>query len=394
MRKFLEYAVHKLVLKNNKTLLFFFPLLSLLILILIAVNIDPDSFNSPIGLKYLIPLLFLVIVICVWLALKMFWTIKEDKRDFTLIKFQTCSPSAFKLHNEKEQRSFYEISLKLIINDDLTYPHYESGKVTYSENQSYLIKELLKADFKNRILAELDFARFKYEIERHVESKWIREIFNYRYAFQTGIQIVLTMLEPKRMTASIDEVKDALLININLNENGVSLDKRGLKDAIHIINKINLEGTIAKERILISKTFRQSDLVKILEVFTINYLPKINARDFITSCTGYSKVFSENHYLPVATDTSNPSVLIKEELKDFIAVLKYLRERNVFINSKSNSDRKLSRILEKYFSELPVLGFESMRTSFSTKSGDELPKEIRVRINTFLDRFPQPKISS
>ena len=260
--------------------------------------------------------------------------------------------------------------------------------------QKHLVNELLAEEYKNRILSELDFARYKNEIEKHNDSKWIREIFNYEYAFQTGIQIVLVLLNQKRIPASNSDIKDALLININLNENGVALDKKGLKSAIYRINKLGIESSAPKERILINRNYRQSDLVKIMEVFTTEHLKKVDARDFTTACTGYTKGVSEKHYLTDPSSESNRPELSKEELKDFIALLKYLRRKNVFVDSKSNSDRKLSRILEKYLLEKSVLGFESIRTSFSQKSGDELPKEIRIKLNSFLDRYPQPKITS
>ncbi|HAF77649.1 MAG TPA: hypothetical protein DCG42_10040 [Maribacter sp.] len=394
MRKFLEYAVHKLVLKNSKTLLFFFPALTLLIVLLIIFSIWPNSFKSNIDLKYIIPIVLLIIIAASFLGFKMYNAIRRDKRDFKLIKFQNCSTKAFKLFSEQEQRNFYEISVKHILENDLVYPIAKTEKGNYSVEKKHLLKELLADKYKNRILSELDFDRYRNEIEKHSDSKWVRDIFNYHYAFQTGIQIVLVLLNQKKISTSISDIEDALLININLNENGVSLDKKGLKDAIYRINKVNTEISIPKERILINKIYRQSDLVKIIEVFTTEYLKKINARDFITACTGYSKKVSEKHCLTDASSTLNRPKLSKEELKDFIALLKYLRQKNVFINSKSNSDRKLSRILEKYLLETPVLGFESIRTSFSQKSGDELPKEIRIKLNSFLDKYPQPKIAS
>ena len=394
MKKFLEFAVHKVVLKNSKTLLFFFPALTLLIVLLIILSIWPSFFKSVVNLKYLIPVLLLIIIVTIWLGFKMYTAIKRDKRDFKLIKFQNCSTKAFKLFSEQEQRNFYEISLKYIMENDLVYPIVKTVKGNYSDAQKHLVEELLSDEYKNRILSELDFTRYKNEIEKHNDSKWTREIFNYEYAFQTAIQIVLVLLDQKRISTSISDIKEALLININLNQNGVALDKKGLKDAIYGINKIDIEIPILKERILINKIYRQSDLVKIIEVFTMEHLKKVDARDFTTACTGYTKRFSEKHYLIDISNASNRPKLSKEELKDFISLLKYLRWKNVLINSKSNSDRKLSRILEKYLLETPVLGFESIRTSFSKNSRDELPKEIRIKLNSFLDRYPQPKIAS
>ncbi len=394
MRKFLEYAVHKLVLKNSKTLLFFFPALTLLIVLLIIFSVWPNPIKSNIDLKYLIPVVLLIIAAAVFLGFKMYKAIKRDKRDFKLIKFQNCSTKAFKLFTEQEQRNFYEISVRHILENDLVYPIAKTDKGNYSMAQKHLLKELLADDYKNRILSELNFDRYRNEIEKHGDSKWIRDIFDYKYAFQTGIQIVLVLLDQKIIPTSILDIKETLLININLNENGVALDKKGLKDAIYRINKVDTKLSIPKERILVNKIFRQSDLVKIIEVFTTEYLTKVDARDFTTACTGYSKKVSEKHYLTDISSTLNRPKLSKEELKDFIALLKYLRQKNVFINSNSNSDRKLSRILEKYLLETPVLGFESIRTSFSQKSGDELPKEIRIKLNSFLDRYPQPKIAS
>ena len=394
MKNFLEYAVHKVVLKNSKTLLFFFPVLTLLIVVLIILGIWPKSLQSVINLNFLFPVLLLIIIATLWLGFKMYTAIKKDKRDFKLIKFQNCSTKAFKLFSNQEQRNFYEISLRHIRENDLVYPIANAVKGTYSERQKHLVDELLAEEYKYRILSELDFARYKNEIQKHNDSKWIREIFNYEYAFQTGVQIILVLLDKKRIPTSISDIKDALLININLNENGVTLDKKGLKDAIYRINKVGGESSTPKERILINRIYRQSDLVKIIEVFTVDHLKKVDARDFTTACTGYTKEISEKHYLTDISSALNRPQLNKEELRDFIALLKYLRRKNVFVNTKSNSDRKLSRILEKYLLETPVLGFESMRTSFSKNSPDELPKEISLKLNSFLDRYPQPKIAS
>ncbi|MDT7828849.1 hypothetical protein RQM65_09260 [Pricia sp. S334] len=393
MKNFMEYAVHKVVLKNSKTLLFFFPVLTLSIVLLIILGIWPKSFQAGINLNFLFPVLLLIIIATLWLGFKMYTAIKKDKRDFKLIKFQNCSTNAFKLFSNQEQRNFYEISLRHIMENDLVYPIANAVKGTYSDRQKHLVDELLAEEYKNRILSELDFARYKNEIQKHNDSKWIREIFNYKYAFQTGIQIVLALLNQKRISASISDIKDALLININLNENGVALDKKGLKDAIYRINNLSTEISTPKERILLNRIYRQSDLVKIIEVFTLDHLKKVDARDFTTACTGYTKGVSEKHYLTDISSKSNRPELSKEELRDFIALLRYLRRKNVFVNS-GNSDRKLSRILEKYLLEKSVLGFESMRTSFSKNCPDELPKEIRIKLNSFLDRYPRPKIAS
>ena len=198
MKKFLEYAVHQVVLKNSKTLLYFFPALTLLIVLLIILGIWPSSFKSTADFKFLIPVLLLIVIATLWLGFKMFTAIKKDKRDFKLIKFQNCSTKAFKLFSNQEQRNFYEISLRHIMENDLVYPIANVMKGTYSDKQKHLVNELLAEEYKNRILSELDFARYKNEIEKHNDSKWIREIFNYEYAFQTGIQIVLVLLRSKK----------------------------------------------------------------------------------------------------------------------------------------------------------------------------------------------------
>jgi hypothetical protein len=139
-------------------------------------------------------------------------------------------------------------------------------------------------------------------------------------------------------------------------------------------------------KIIISSDYKQNQILSLLNSFCKKWMPVQNIKfnNFIVRFCVYENKMPENYYLSSDLVNENRNEkLTKEEFEDIICLFKYLKENNVLLNKRINSNRKIAEILLDYFS-FNEFGFESTRDKLSNKSSLSLSKEIKTDLNYFL----------
>lgn len=388
MKLYYNYFIFKSIFHNRYTLLLFFPAISFGMFLSIIIDDYNGLTSGQITIEKVQALIFIAIfTVGVVLFPK---ALKRISKTFELIKYSNFYTASFKLFGEKEKRLFHQYVLESIFSKDLNLKKFAKQFENSPKWQRILLEELNSTTFKTNFISELDFPRFVNEVSNsHKKSGWIRDHLNYKTPFEKAFLITSKYASIPSILNNIDSLKQAIITNINITNNGVRLDEKGLKMDINKVNKeihiINL-----RYRILLNPKITQKQFVKIMHSYGKENLNGFKAVRFVAFFTGFSKYEKEryncqNIFTPYSID------LTDDETKEFIAFLRFLMDREVILGKKLNTDSKLAEIVE-ILVENCMLSSETIRRIFSEtyKHRKSLHPDTIRKINTAIDKDLPP----
>ncbi|RKN82861.1 hypothetical protein [Ulvibacterium marinum] len=386
MKLYYNYFIFKSVFHNRHTLLLFFPAIGTAIFLhMIITNFDKvlsNEMNIEKGLTIFFIMAF--VLICKFYIRGL----NKLSQTFNAVKYSNFYTATFKLFREKEKRLFHQYVLESIITKDLNLEKFVKQFENSPKWQRILLNELNSDSFKNSLISELDFPRFKSEVsQRFKKSGWIRDYLNYRTPFERAFFITSKYATESSILNNIAGMKEAIIKNINIANNGVQLDAKGLKEDILNVNNTVKEVNL-KYRMILNPMITQKQFALILDGYGKESLNNFKAARFSAYFGGFIKYDTpkyncQNIFLPYTMDLS------KDEIKEFIALLRFLMERNVIINDKKvNSDLKMADIVE-IFIENCLLSSETIRRNFSEVFAYKkaLHQDTMRKVNSIIDRY-------
>ncbi|MEY8020448.1 hypothetical protein AB8P51_06450 [Muriicola sp. SD30] len=278
--------------------------------------------------------------------------------------------------------------MESIISKDLNLEKFVKQFENSPKWQRILLNELNSDSFKKSLVSELDYHRFKSEVSQRLKkSGWIRDYLNYRTPFERAFFITSKYATEASILNNIDGIKQAIVKNINIVNNGVTLDAKGLKGDILDVNKTVSEVNL-KYRIILNPMITQKQFALILDGYARENLNNFKAVRFSAVFGGFkgydaTKYNCQNIFRAYTMD------LTKDEIKEFIALLRYLLERNVIINDKRlNSDLKMADILEIFIDNC-LLSSETIRRNFSEGFAykKNLHQDTIRKVNSIIDKY-------
>ena len=388
MKLYYNFIIFKSVFHNKHTLLLFFPAISSAIFLQMVISnfegLTSNQMTMEKGMAIVFLLSFVVAAVMYPKALK------KLSNTFPFVKYSNFYTASFKLFGEKERRLFHQYVLESIITRDLNLKKFVKQFENSPKWQRILLEELNSKSFKKTLVSELDFPRFVNEVSnRSKKSGWIRDHLNYKTPFERAFFITSKYASVSSILNNIDSLKQAVLTNINITDDGVQLDAKGLKKDIHKINsdisKINL-----KYRILLNPRITQEQFVKIMHCYGEENLHDFKAVRFTAFFTGFNtydkyKYNCQNLFIPYSID------LTDDETKEFIALLCFLIEKKVMLGKEVNSDKNLAEIVE-IFVENCLLSSQTIRRHFSIKFNHRksLHPDTILKINSAIDKDLPP----
>jgi|GEM_PF-3149839 len=388
MKLYYNYFIFKSIFHNRYTLLLFFPAISFGIFISMIID-DYDGLTSS---QMTIEKVQALVFIATFIAVGVFYpkALKRISKTFEFIKYSNFYTASFKLFGEKDQRLFHQYVLESILSKDLNLKKFAKQFENSPKWQRILLEELNSTTFKTSFISELDFPRFVNEVSnKGKKSGWIRDHLNYKTPFERAFFIASKYASIPSILNNIDSVKQAIITNINITDNGVQLDAKGLKMDINKVNK-EIHNINLRYRILLNPRITQEQFVKIMHSYGEENLNGFKAVRFVAFFTGFSiyekeKYNCQNIFTPYSID------LTDDETKEFIAFLRFLMDRKVILGKEFNTDSKLAEIVE-ILVENCLLSSETIRRNFSEtyKHRKSLHPDTMRKINTAIDKDLPP----
>lgn len=386
MKLYYNYFIFKSVFHNKHTLLLFFPAIGTAIFLHMVVTNFDKVISNEMNLEKGVTIIFSVafVLICRYYIRGL----NKLSQTFNAVKYSNFYTATFKLFREKEKKLFYQYVLESIISKDVNLEKFVKQFENSPKWQRILLKELNSNSFKKSLVSELDYHRFKSEVsQKFKKSGWIRDYLNYRTSFERAFFITSKYATESSILNNIAGIQQAIVKNINIVNNGVQLDAKGLKEDILDVNKTVKEVNL-KYRMILNPMITQKQFALILDGYGRENLNNFKAVRFSAYFAGFksydiSKYNCQNIFRPYTMD------LTKDEIKEFIALLRYLLERNVIINDKKvNSDLKMADIVEIFIDNC-LLSSETIRRNFSEGFAykKDLHQDTIRKVNSIIDKY-------
>jgi hypothetical protein len=240
MKSLFEYLLHHTFLKNKFTTYNCLRYSSFILTLIIYFSTK----------NHYLTLLFFAISIFIFL----FLTKKKNKiyENHSYIKYINSSKVAYNLYSTNEKHLFYKTIINAIREKDLITTL--SKKQKLNKAQTIFLSEIDSIKTKKSVLSEIDFERFNNTIKSYRGKEWIRNIFSYKKGFRDGTTIILSKLSNHPNTNNINGLIRVLVNNLNLSEDGITLNPKELKIEVDNILENSYEFDSNKENKILNFT--------------------------------------------------------------------------------------------------------------------------------------------